>query len=124
LHAFALIDLTVANGTTDVFVPSKTETLNPVNLLDASDKGFNFPTRDQRQQRAAAPDSHLKGVEETRKLVATGELGGRWSMPVLIAAGGELIKPEVVRVVGAWGVDISVRNSNSGLEEYIKALQA
>jgi len=66
----------------------------------------------------------LKGVVGTKKLVSSGELGGKWPMLTLITAGQEKISADVVKETGAWGVGIEVNSSGKGLEDYIRSLQA
>jgi len=45
-------------------------------------------------------------------------------MPTFITAGREKISADVVKETGAWGVDIEVDPSESGLEDYIRSLIA
>ncbi|KXN85648.1 Anthranilate synthase component 2 [Leucoagaricus sp. SymC.cos] len=119
LHAIALIDLTVASGSNTVYVPSKDQDSSSATALGAApDTGFILPLKQQGPYKGTS-----KGVEGTKRLVSAGELGGRWSMPVLVTAGQEQLKPDVVREIGAWGIDLDIDGAN-GLEEYIKALRA
>ncbi|KAF7760237.1 hypothetical protein Agabi119p4_10913 [Agaricus bisporus var. burnettii] len=122
LHSFALIDLTVCNGSTSVYVPSKDESkTNPQTASNAvADTIFNVSLKDQ----GAHSKASLKGVEGTKQLVFTGELGEKWLMPVMISAGREKISAEVVKETGAWGVEIEVDPSESGLGDYIRSLRA
>ncbi|KAF5353946.1 hypothetical protein D9756_007175 [Leucocoprinus leucothites] len=122
LHAVALVDLTVASGSTTVFIPSGKGNPSPEFVPSpALDKCFNLARKDRTTPQPSGDT--LKGVEETKKLVAAAELGGKWPMPVLVTGGRERVEPEVIRGIGAWGVDIDAGASASGLEEYIKSLQ-
>ena len=122
LHSFALIDLTVCNGSTSVYVPSSNESSPGHQTISYAipDAVFNVLLRGQGVG-AMAP---LKGVAGTKELVFAGELGGKWPMPTLITAGQEKINADVVKEIGAWGVDIEVDPSENGLGDYIRSLQA
>ena len=122
LHSFALIDLTVCNGSTSVYVPSNNEpSPGHQTISDAiPDAVFNVSLKGQGVDARAL----LKGVASTKELVFAGELGGKWPMPTLITAGREKISADVVKETGAWGVDIEVDPSESGLEDYIRSLIA
>lgn len=122
LHSLALIDLTVCNGSTSVYVPSRNEstprqqTTSDV-VLDAL---FNISPQSQGTSAKLA----LKGVVGTKNIVSAGELGGKWSMPILITAGREKIGADILKETGAWGVDIEVGPDENRLEDYIQSLRA
>ena len=122
LHSFALIDLTVCNGSTSVYVPSNNEpSPGHQTISDAiPDAVFNVSLKGQ----GVGAKASLKGVAGTKELVFAGESGGKWPMPILITAGREKIRADVVKETGAWGVDIEVDPSESGLEDYIQSLRA
>jgi anthranilate synthase/indole-3-glycerol phosphate synthase/phosphoribosylanthranilate isomerase len=122
LHFFALIDLTVCNGSSFVYVPSRDEpSPGHQTTPDAiPDTVFNVSLKGQ----GVGAGVSLKGVVGTKKLVFAGELGGKWSMPILITAGREKISADVVKETSAWGVDIEVDLGENGLEDYIQSLRA
>lgn len=121
LHAVALIDLTVENGSIQIFVPPRGESPSSATPPDhaVADQAFNIPRNDC--STSSALRSPLEGVEETKKLVFAGELGGRWTMPVLVTAGRETVQLEIINELGAWGVEVDA--NLSGLEDYIKRLR-
>lgn len=122
LHSFALIDLTVASGSNTVYVPSGNGTGNN-SSGSAADTTFKIPKKDQGTI-SSGSNIVSKGIEETKKVTSAGELGGKWSMPVMITAGRMKVGRDVVGEIGALGVDIEVGGDVSGLQEYIKSLRA
>lgn len=125
LHSFALIDLTVANGSTTVYVPSKNGSNSDTSIVldTARDTTFKLTPKDQGSV-SSSSGTVFTNTEGTKKLAIAGELGGKWPMPVLITAGREEIGADVVKEIGAWGVDIEVNANESGLDSYIKSLTA
>lgn len=130
LHSFSLIDISVASGSTTVYVPSASgnDPDNPGSTAPSivSDVAFNLTRRDGLRSVAPSDSNAVARTTEALKgVVRAGELGGIWPMPIMIAAGQERLGLEIIREIGAWGVDIELNGENDddeGLKEYIRGL--
>jgi len=122
LHSIALVDLTVCSGSNNVYVPSKNDSTTTTPSSSSSDISFKLATKDT-STGSSSSGAALQGVEGAKKITAAGELGGKWVMPVMMTAGRQKVGLEIIREIGAWGVDVEVGGKEDSLEGYIKDIQ-
>lgn len=118
LHAFALVDLTVCNGSTTVYVPSKHEP----NPITPTTEDTRFKSFAKGASGEPASSGTLQGIEGAKKITVVSGTG-KWTMPVIITAGRQKVGLEVIKEIGAWCVDVEVGENEDSLEGYIKSIQ-
>ncbi len=121
LHSVALVDLTVCSGSSTVYVPSTNDPVPVTSIYPTpSDTKFKLFADGTSTESSS---NILQGIEGAEKITAAGELGGKWAMPIIVTAGRQKVGVEVIRKIGAWGVDVEVRESEDSLGDYIKRIQ-